>query len=100
MLGGWLLQFMVLLIGDCGILSGGSSTPFRATGVVPGDWNVVKFPSEKLGGRTMTTDMVGFSEWINKHSLIDPHLGGTNFTWSNHQLSPTMLHLDRFLPYL
>lgn len=62
-----------------------------------GDWNVVRFPSEKLGGRTMPTDMVGFLEWINKHSLIDPHLGGFNFNWCSQQLSPTMSHLDRFL---
>ena len=58
---------------------------------------MVRFPSEKLGGRSITSDIVGFSKWINRHSLIDLHLGGSNFTWSNHQSSPAMYSLDRFL---
>ena len=37
-----------------------------------GDWNIVRFPSEKLGDRnTTTSDMLDFSEWINKQSALE-----------------------------
>lgn len=46
---------------------------------------------------TVTTEMVGFSDWINKHSLVDLQLGGATFTWSNHQSLLSSACLDRFL---
>ena len=31
------------------------------------------------------------------HSLVDFPLGGARFTWSNHQSSPSLSRLDKFL---
>lgn len=62
-----------------------------------GDQNIVRFPTEKLGGGHISAAMSLFSDWINSHSLIDLQLGGASFTWSNHQTPPSMSRLDRFL---
>lgn len=64
---------------------------------IGGDWNIIRFPSEKLGCSRISSDMVSFSDWVNKHSLVDLPLGGAMFTWSNHQTSPALSHLDVFL---
>lgn len=62
-----------------------------------GDWNVIRYPTEKSSGSQITSDMLSFTDWINSQSLVDLPLGGTTFTWSNHQSSPTLSCLDRFL---
>ena len=62
-----------------------------------GAWNITRFPSEKLGGSKITSDMRHFSGWINSHSLVDLQLSGASFTWSNNQSQPAMSRLDRFL---
>ena len=49
-----------------------------------GDWNITRFTSEKSRGGNTIADMEAFSDWITSQSLIDLHLRGTNFTWSNH----------------
>ena len=66
---------------------------------IGGDWNIIRFPGEKLGGCKFTADIRRFSEWINSHSLVDLLLGGASFTWSSHrtQSHPAMSRLDRFL---
>lgn len=64
---------------------------------VGGDWNVVRFPGEKLGGYRTSSDMQAFSDWINTNSLIDLQLNGATFTWSSHQSPPSMSKIDRFL---
>ena len=64
---------------------------------VGGDWNIVCFPSKKLGGGHLSAATSLFSDWINSHSLIDLQLGGASFTWSNHQRPPLTSRLDRFL---
>ena len=64
---------------------------------IGGDWNITRFPSERFGGGNTTVHMAAFFDWINSHSLMDLHLGGANFTWSNHQIPPSLSRLDRFL---
>lgn len=64
---------------------------------VGSDWNIVRFPSEKLGSGHISAAMSLFSDWFNSHSLIDLQLGGASFTSSNHQTPPSMSRLDRFL---
>ena len=64
---------------------------------IGGDWNIIRFLSEKLGGSKITSDMRRFSDWINSHSLVDVQLSGASFTWSNNQSQPAMSRLDRFL---
>ena len=40
-----------------------------------GDFNVSRFPSEKLGGQHLTQAMVGFPDFISDCELLDPPLG-------------------------
>lgn len=57
---------------------------------IGGDWNIIRFPSERLEGCRWNEDMRAFSDWINHHSLMDLHLACASFTWSNHQSAPIM----------
>ena len=55
---------------------------------VGGDFNVIRFPTERLGE---------FSEFIFCLGLMDIPLEGSKFTWSNNRESPAMSRIDRFL---
>lgn len=52
---------------------------------IGGDFNVIKFSEDKLGGSRITPEMSAFSDWISRHGLLDLQLNGASFTWSNHQ---------------
>ena len=45
-----------------------------------GDFNVVGFPSERLGGLRLTLAMENFSEFIEELNLIDLPLEGGSYT--------------------
>ena len=45
-----------------------------------GDFNVVRFVSEKLGGSRLTPAMENFSEFIEELNLIDLPLEGGSYT--------------------
>uniref|UniRef100_A0A2N9J9F5 Reverse transcriptase domain-containing protein n=1 Tax=Fagus sylvatica TaxID=28930 RepID=A0A2N9J9F5_FAGSY len=62
--------------------------------VVGGDFNVVRFPSERLGATHLTTAMQDFSDFISSTGLMDIHMVGGRYTWSNSQ---SRSRLDRFL---
>lgn len=62
---------------------------------VGGNWNIIKFPSERSSGDHLSADMTAFSDWINVNSLVDLQLFGAEFTWSNHHNPPTLSRLDR-----
>lgn len=47
---------------------------------ISGDWNVVRFPNERSGCITLTSEMTSFSDWINQHVLVDLQMGGAQFT--------------------
>ncbi len=64
---------------------------------VGGDFNVVRFPSERLGTAAFAPAMYGFSDFISTHGLVDPPLEGGTFTWSNNGVSASMSRIDRFL---
>ena len=51
--------------------------------VLHGDFNIVRFPSEQLGGSRLTLAMENFSEFIEELSLIDLPLEGGSYTWSS-----------------
>jgi len=55
-----------------------------------GDFNVVRFPSERSNGGRLTSAMSDFSEFINSCNLIDPPLEGGRFTWSSHEEVPVV----------
>ena len=64
-----------------------------------GDFNVVRFPSERLGSNSFTTAMREFSNFISEQGLIDLPLQGGSFTWSNSREVASKARLDRFLFY-
>ena len=64
---------------------------------VGGDFNVVRFPSERLGADQFTLAMNDFSEFIFSLGLMDIPLEGGKFTWSNNRTTPAMSRTDRFL---
>ena len=64
---------------------------------IGGDFNVVRFPSEKSGQGPYSTAMQDFSDFIADFGLLDTPLEGGKFTWSNNWEVPAMSRLDRFL---
>jgi endonuclease/exonuclease/phosphatase family metal-dependent hydrolase len=60
-----------------------------------GDFNAIRFPSERLGSVRYAVSMVAFSQFIFDKGLLDiPMMGGGQFSWSNgHSWS----RIDRFL---
>jgi hypothetical protein len=61
---------------------------------IGGDFNVVRFPSERSGGRHISSAMREFSDFIFERGLMDLPLAGGLCTWSN---SRSWSRIDRFL---
>ena len=70
---------------------------WEAPWCVAGDFNVVRFPSEKSGTASFTFAMHEFSDFITELGLIDIPLLGGNFMWSNNRERASMSRIDRFL---
>jgi hypothetical protein len=64
---------------------------------IGGDFNVVRFPSERSGGHRLSTTMQGFLDFIAALGLIDSQLKGGTFTWSNNRDVEARSCIDRFL---
>ena len=62
-----------------------------------GDFNVVRFPSERLGCSRLSPHMMDFSNFIEESHLVDLPLGGGQYTWSGGSGNPSMSRIDRFL---
>ena len=63
-----------------------------------GDFNVIRFPSERLRCRRCTPPMLEFSDFIEDLNLVDlPLGGGGRFTWSSGSENPSLSRIDRFL---
>ena len=62
-----------------------------------GDFNIVRFPSKRLGGSRLTSAMEDFSEFIEELSLLDLPLEGGSYTWSSSSDQPVMSRIDRVL---
>ena len=48
-----------------------------------GDFNIVHFPSERLGGLCLSLAIENFSEFMEELNLIDLPLEGGSYTWSS-----------------
>ncbi|KAL4600472.1 hypothetical protein ACB092_11G201200, partial [Castanea dentata] len=59
-----------------------------------GDFNIIRFPKERLGATSYSWAMYGFFDFISLHGLMDIPLVGGLCTWSN---SSSASRLDRFL---
>jgi exonuclease III len=64
---------------------------------IGGDFNVVRFPSEKSGMAVLSPAMNDFSDFISELGLLDLPLEGGLFTWSNNREFPAKSRIDRFL---
>uniref|UniRef100_A0A2N9EI09 Reverse transcriptase domain-containing protein n=1 Tax=Fagus sylvatica TaxID=28930 RepID=A0A2N9EI09_FAGSY len=64
---------------------------------VGGDFNVVRFPSKRMGSVGFSPGMYEFSDFISDNGLIDIPLSGGNFTWLNNREMVSMSRIDRFL---
>ena len=62
-----------------------------------GDFNIVRFPSERLGGSRLTSAMENFSKFIEELSLLDLPLEGGSYTWSSRSDKPSMSRFDKVL---
>jgi hypothetical protein len=63
-----------------------------------GDFNVIRFLSERLRCRRCTPQMLEFSDFIGDLNLVDlPLGGGGRFTWSSGTANPSLSRIDRFL---
>lgn len=62
-----------------------------------GDFNVVRFLSEKSNGGRVTKSMKEFCEFIRETNLCDPPLQNAEYTWSNLSENVVWCRLDRFL---
>ncbi|XP_019242211.1 PREDICTED: uncharacterized protein LOC109222297 [Nicotiana attenuata] len=70
---------------------------FNGPWVVCGDFNTVRYPSEKKNCNRFTRSMLDFSEFINDKGLADIHLMGGRFTWKKGVDHNIAARLDRFL---
>ena len=61
------------------------------------DFNVVRFPSERLGSNSFTAAMREFSNFISKQGLLDIPLQAGPFSWSNSREVASKAKLDKFL---
>jgi hypothetical protein len=62
-----------------------------------GDFNVVRFPSERRGCVRVTPAMEEFSDFIDGYNLIDLPLNGGLYSWCNGAANPSMSRIDRVL---
>jgi hypothetical protein len=64
---------------------------------IGGDFNVVRFPSERSSGAGFSAAMEEFSDFIFMQNLVDLPLEDGQFTWSNNQEDQIWSRIDRFL---
>jgi endonuclease/exonuclease/phosphatase family metal-dependent hydrolase len=62
-----------------------------------GDFNVVRYPSEKSSISRFSPAMAELSEFIFEQALEDLPLVGGHFMWSNNQDEQTWSRIDKFL---
>ena len=66
-------------------------------GCLGGNFNVVRYPSEKIGGGSVTRSMKDFDSFIRETNLRDIAINNSEFTWSNMRERLACSRIDRFL---
>jgi exonuclease III len=72
----------------------GLATWWEVLWCVRGDFNIVRYPTERVGSEGISPSMTEFSDFIFSLGLLDSPMEGGIFTWSN---SRSRSRLDRFL---
>ena len=62
-----------------------------------GNFNIIRYPSERLGCESFSLAMFSFSDFIESNSLVDLLLEGASFTWFRDSGIPSMSRIDRAL---
>ena len=62
--------------------------------IVGGDFNIVRYPSERVGAVHITTPMQDFTDFIFSNGLMDIPMAGGRYTWSSNN---SRSRLDCFL---
>ena len=62
-----------------------------------GDFNIIRYPSERLGYELFNPAMFTFLDFIESNSLVDLPLEGASFTWFRDSGIPSMSRIDRAL---
>ncbi|PUZ66691.1 hypothetical protein GQ55_3G350400 [Panicum hallii var. hallii] len=65
--------------------------------ILGGDFNLIRKESEKSSELYNHTLIAQFNEFIGKHLLREVTRVGSKYTWTNKQLAPVLVNLDRFL---
>jgi Endonuclease-reverse transcriptase len=65
--------------------------------IIGGDFNVVRYRSERKGKFFNHSVSSKFNSFINSHHLIDLRPSDRKYTWSNLRNNPSLACLDRFL---
>ena len=62
-----------------GVITGASQVAHGM--VLVGDFNIIRYPSERLGYESFSLATFAFSDFIESNYLIDLLLEGASFTW-------------------
>ena len=63
------------------------------------DFNIIRYPSKRLGCSSFSPAMFKFSDFIVKHSLVDFPLEGGECTWFRDSDRPSMSRIDKMLVF-
>ena len=62
-----------------------------------GDFNLIRYPVERLDCNSFSSAMFKFSGFIEKNNLVDLPLEGGDYTWFHDSDNPSMPRIDRAL---
>ncbi|XP_023926420.1 uncharacterized protein LOC112037820 [Quercus suber] len=62
-----------------------------------GNFNIIRYPSERLGCESFSPAIFAFSDFIESNSLVDLPLEGASFPWFRDSGLPSMSRIDRAL---
>ncbi|XP_075665423.1 uncharacterized protein LOC142635093 [Castanea sativa] len=61
------------------------------------DFNIIRYPNERLGCEYFSPTLFAFSDFIENNSLVDLPLEGASFTWFRDSGLPSMSRIDKAL---